>query len=145
IAPNMATMLGFFATDACIDQAVLEDMLSRATENSFNRISVDSDTSTNDAVTLSATSQSAAKHLSDIDSASSQVFYAELESLMIELATSIVRDGEGASKFIKIEVTDGLCATDCQAVAEAVANSPFATAARVRQGSGTWTGAQTGP
>ena len=125
IAPNMATMLGFVATDAAISRPALASLLEQAVEQSFNRISIDSDTSTNDAVTLSATGAIAALVIDDPNSDLARQFYSQLESLMIELATSIVRDGEGATKFVKIEVVGGASAVDSKAVAESVANSPL--------------------
>lgn len=125
ICPNMATMLGFVATDAPITNELLGQMLNRSVANSFNRITVDSDTSTNDAVTLSATAQINIDTLSSLDDARAQTFYAELESLMIELATSIVRDGEGATKFVQVKVCGAASQDDARLVAESVANSPL--------------------
>jgi len=125
IAPNMATMLAFIATDACIEADLLNQILGQSVEKSFNRISVDSDTSTNDAVTLTATGRGEARALTSFSDEHAHVFCQELEGLMVELATSIVRDGEGASKFVKVEVVGGRSKANCKAVAEAVGNSPL--------------------
>ena len=97
ICPNMATMLAFVATDAAIDAALLDSLLKSAVSASFNRITVDGDTSTNDAVTLSATGQSGIEITAGSEHA--EHFAQALTTLMIELAQDIVRDGEGASKF----------------------------------------------
>ncbi len=125
ICPNMATMLGFVATDAPISKTLLEGLLKRSVEASFNRITVDSDTSTNDAVTLSATGMASIAEL--VDSSDSRVarFYTALEEVMVELATAIVRDGEGATKFINVKVNNSASEADARAVAYAVANSPL--------------------
>ena len=93
ICPNLATMLAFIATDAEIDQPLLETLLSTAVDASFNRITVDGDTSTNDAVTLSATGHSGVEILAD--SSNYQRFSRALTTIMVELAQDIVRDGEG--------------------------------------------------
>ena len=123
ICPNMATMLAFVATDAAIEAPLLNEMLSAAVKASFNRITVDGDTSTNDAVTLSATGQSGV----EITAGSEQAdhFAQALTSLMIELAQDIVRDGEGASKFVEIRVTGGESEAACDQVARTVAHSPL--------------------
>jgi len=125
ICPNMATLLSFVGTDANIDNSVLQAMLERGVEASFNRITVDSDTSTNDALTLTATGQSGAVLISDLDSESASIFYAALERVLIQLATSVVRDAEGATKFVKIDVTNGRSESDCVAIAYSIAHSPL--------------------
>lgn len=125
MCPNMATMLAFIATDAPIEQDLLEQLLRVGVDASFNRITVDSDTSTNDAVTFSATGQIQMEMLTSMDDPRVQQYYQELESLLIELATDIVRDGEGATKFIKVEVLNGASQSDSRAVAYSVANSPL--------------------
>ena len=99
IQPNMATMLGFIATDASIPPAMLDGMLRVAVNLSFNRITVDGDTSTNDAVTLTATGQSDVV-ISPTTTDAAQVFQLALTTLATELAQDIVRDGEGATKFV---------------------------------------------
>lgn len=122
ICPNMATMLAFVATDANIDNGTLDELLNRATAASFNRITVDSDTSTNDALVLMATGKAQAKPLQgDL----LEIFYRELEAVLIELATSIIRDAEGATKFVKVEVSGGLEESDCSAIAYSIAHSPL--------------------
>ena len=124
ICPNMATMLGYVATDAAIDSEVLQDMLERANEQSFNRITVDSDTSTNDSLVLVATGKAANQELRKGE-VNYERFYQALESVLISLATSIVRDGEGATKFIKVSVNGGASTQDCEAIAYSVAHSPL--------------------
>lgn len=124
IRPNMATMLGFVATDAKIDVALLQRMLKQLSDLSFNRITVDGDTSTNDCCTLIAT----AAHDTLIDSESHPHYAAlfnALRAVFVRLATLIVRDGEGASKFITVKVTGGACSEDCAKVAYSVAHSPL--------------------
>ena len=123
ICPNMATMLAFLATDAAIEAPLLNEMLSAAVKASFNRITVDGDTSTNDAVTLSATGQSGVEITAGSEQA--EQFAQALTSLMIELAQDIVRDGEGASKFVEIRVTGGESEAACDQVARTVAHSPL--------------------
>ena len=123
ICPNMATMLAFVATDAAIDAALLNLLLKSAVSASFNRITVDGDTSTNDAVTLSATGQSGIEITAGSQHA--EHFAQALTTLMIELAQDIVRDGEGASKFVEIRVTGGESEGACDQVARTVAHSPL--------------------
>jgi len=123
ICPNLATMLAFIATDAEIDQPLLESLLSIAVDASFNRITVDGDTSTNDAVTLSATGHSGVEILAD--SSNYQLFSEALTTIMVELAQDIVRDGEGASKFVEIRVTGGETMAAADQVARAIAHSPL--------------------
>ena len=123
ICPNMATMLAFVATDAAIEAPLLNEMLSAAVKASFNRITVDGDTSTNDAVTLSATGQSGVEITAGSEQA--EHFAQTLTTLMIELAQDIVRDGEGASKFVEIRVTGGESEAACDQVARTIAHSPL--------------------
>jgi glutamate N-acetyltransferase/amino-acid N-acetyltransferase len=123
ICPNMATMLAFLATDAAIDAPLLDKLLLVAVEASFNRITVDGDTSTNDAVTLSATGQSGVEITAGSEHAGH--FARALTTLMIELAQDIVRDGEGASKFVEIRVIGGESEAACNQVARTVAHSPL--------------------
>jgi len=125
ICPNMATMLAYVATDATIEQSVLDEMLHNANAASFNRITVDSDTSTNDALVLIASGKSVAPTIDSIDSASASLFYQALEKVMIQLATSIVRDAEGATKFVKVAVSGGASQADCASIAYSVAHSPL--------------------
>lgn len=124
ICPNMATMLGYIATDARIEQAHLQQLLSSAVNASFNCISVDGDTSTNDACVLIASGKASLQPLQP-GSADEAAFAQALNSLAIELAQLIVRDGEGATKFISVEVSGGRDSDECRAVAYTVAHSPL--------------------
>ena len=121
IKPNMATMLGFVATDASIDSELLHRALQLVTDKSFNRITVDSDTSTNDAVVLAATGASTVV----IDESNFDQFVANLEKVFIELAQLIIRDGEGASKFVSVVVDSAADSQEAASVAYAVAESPL--------------------
>ena len=123
ICPNMATMLAFVATDAAIEAPLLDELLLAAVQVSFNRITIDGDTSTNDAVTLSATGQSGIEITAGSEHA--EHFARALTTLMIELAQDIVRDGEGASKFVEIRVIGGESEAACDQVARTVAHSPL--------------------
>ena len=124
IQPNMATMLGFIATDAAIPAAMLDGMLRAAVNLSFNRITVDGDTSTNDAVTLTATGRSDFV-ISPTTPDAAQVFQFALTALAKELAQDIVRDGEGATKFVAIEVSGAASIAEADVVARTVAHSPL--------------------
>lgn len=124
IRPNMATMLGFVATDANIEKSLLQAILTKAVNKSFNRITVDGDTSTNDCCTLIATGQVGEL----IDSENHPHFaklYQAIENVMVKIAQLIVRDGEGATKFITVKVTGGKTSADCADIAYAVAHSPL--------------------
>ena len=125
IRPNMATMLGFIATDARISQHVLEAMLKRAADASFNAITVDGDTSTNDSFVAIATGQSKAPAIAGINTPDGRAFTRALLELSIELAQAIVRDGEGATKFIMIRIEGGKSADECRQVAYAIGHSPL--------------------
>ncbi|GAA6152326.1 bifunctional glutamate N-acetyltransferase/amino-acid acetyltransferase ArgJ [Pseudoteredinibacter isoporae] len=125
IKPNMATMLAYIATDADVCDTVLQDMVARAADASFNRITVDGDTSTNDACMLMATGTAELPHIDDAGSAQAQALYLVIEKVLIELAKSIVTDGEGATKFISIEVLGGAEQQECLDVAYSVAQSPL--------------------
>lgn len=124
IRPNMATMLGFIATDAKVEPALLQALVSELGEASFNRITIDGDTSTNDACILMATGQSDA---SEIDSASPHLadFRAALNDVFMTLAHAIVRDGEGATKFVTIDVSGARTQQEALDVAYTVAHSPL--------------------
>jgi glutamate N-acetyltransferase/amino-acid N-acetyltransferase len=124
IRPDMATMLAFVATDANIEDSALKQLLNEAVNTSFNRITVDGDTSTNDACVLMASGEVPMDPLT-IDSAEYQQFSVILNELMQELATSIIQDAEGATKFITINVAGGRSEADCLAVAYTVAESPL--------------------
>lgn len=121
ICPNMATMLAFVATDAKIEPALLQRLLADATERSFNRITVDSDTSTNDACALVATGAGVAIE----GEAAVAAFSSALFSLMLELAQLIVRDGEGATKFITVDVREASSQAEALEIAYSVAHSPL--------------------
>ena len=124
IHPNMATMLGYVATDAAISQAALEKLIDYAVNRSFNCITVDGDTSTNDSLILMATGQSGISEI-QADTAA----YESLRDAMTEVATllaqAIVRDGEGATKFMTIKVEAGRDVEECRQVAYAIAHSPL--------------------
>ena len=124
IQPNMATMLGFIATDASISRDMLDGMLRTAVNLSFNRITVDGDTSTNDAVTLTATGQSDFV-ITPTDRVAALAFQAALTELATELAQDIVRDGEGATKFVEITVSSAHSEAEADQVARTVAHSPL--------------------
>lgn len=125
IRPNMATMLGYIATDAKVSQAVLQDLLRDAADKSFNRITIDGDTSTNDCCMLVATGKAA---LPEISAAEGELF-AKLKQAVfevsMEVAQSIVRDGEGATKFVTVVVNGGANHQECLDVGYAVAHSPL--------------------
>lgn len=126
IQPDMATMLGYVFTDAAIDQEHLDAALREAVEVSFNAITVDSDTSTNDACVLIATGGSeAVRSTLGPDDADWPVFMQGLLKVFTDLAQAIVRDAEGASKFISVNVAGGDNAAECKQVAYAIANSPL--------------------
>lgn len=125
IRPNMATMLGFVATDAPISQSLLQQLLKAAVAQSFNRISIDGDTSTNDACILVATAQAGGAVIDSSDDPRYQPFLAVLSRVMLRLAQLIVRDGEGASKFITVSVEGGANTQECCDVAYSVADSPL--------------------
>ena len=125
IAPDMATMLVYIFTDARISQALLQQMLSDLTRKTFNCITVDSDTSTSDTLILAATQKSSAPEITDIDSAAGSAFYNALHKVMLNLAHQVVRDGEGATKFVEVRVTGAETEADAHKVAMAIANSPL--------------------
>ena len=124
IHPNMATMLSFIATDASINQILLDKLLKEVTEESFNCITVDGDTSTNDSFILIATGK--AEHIEiNQEDKSYKVLKGAIREVAIELAQAIVRDGEGATKFITIQVESGRDDTECRKVGFAIAHSPL--------------------
>jgi glutamate N-acetyltransferase/amino-acid N-acetyltransferase len=124
IKPNMATMLGFVATDAQIAQTDLQLLLDQVVNKSFNRITVDGDTSTNDACMLAATGQSGCA-LAPSASSSWKVFADSVQQVFIELAQAIVRDGEGATKFVSVNIVGGVDSAECLRAAYAIAESPL--------------------
>lgn len=125
IRPNMATMLAFVATDLPVAPALLQDMLSQSVEQSFNRITIDGDTSTNDACLLIATGQGGGTVLDGADDPRYPQVMGVLNQVMQRLAELIVRDGEGATKFITVTVEGGATTQECCDVAYSVAESPL--------------------
>ena len=125
IRPNMATMLGFMATDAVIAPGLLQTLLREAADASFNRITIDGDTSTNDSFMLMATGQAGHAPITALDSADGQALHAAVTAVAQHLAQAIVRDGEGATKFISVQVEGGATVAECQRVAYAIAHSPL--------------------
>jgi glutamate N-acetyltransferase/amino-acid N-acetyltransferase len=125
IRPNMATMLGFVATDAVIAPALLPSLAKAAADASFNRITIDGDTSTNDSFVLIATGQAGHARIESFASAEGQALQAAVFDVARELAQAIVRDGEGATKFITVQVDGGQTEAECQQVAYAIAHSPL--------------------
>ncbi|RLL72325.1 bifunctional glutamate N-acetyltransferase/amino-acid acetyltransferase ArgJ [Paenirhodobacter hankyongi] len=125
IAPNMATMLVYIFTDAKISAANLQKILSRNVDDTFNAITVDSDTSTSDALILAATGRSAAAEIDDLRSKTAHAFEAALRGVMLDLAQQVVRDGEGATKFVEVRVTGAETPEDAHKVAMSIANSPL--------------------
>jgi glutamate N-acetyltransferase/amino-acid N-acetyltransferase len=125
IHPNMATMLGFVATDANLPRALLLDALRYAAERSFNAITVDGDTSTNDSFILMATGRSRAAEIIDASSLAYLRFQDALTEVSAALAQAIIRDGEGATKFITVQVERGATREECRKVAYAIAHSPL--------------------
>ena len=125
IRPNMATMLGYVATDANIAADLLQEMLSKINEQSFNRITVDGDTSTNDCCVLIATGTASSEVIDSPEHPHYQPIFEALTSVCVRLAQLIVRDGEGATKFMTVKVTGGKTTQECCDVAYAVAHSPL--------------------
>jgi glutamate N-acetyltransferase/amino-acid N-acetyltransferase len=125
IHPNMATMLGYIATDAAIAQPLLQAMVSEAANRSFNCITVDGDTSTNDALMLIATGKTALAEVKTADSKSGKALQAAISEVAIYLAQAIVRDGEGATKFITVRIEGGKSEDECKQIGYAIARSPL--------------------
>ncbi|MBH9553250.1 bifunctional glutamate N-acetyltransferase/amino-acid acetyltransferase ArgJ [Inhella gelatinilytica] len=125
IRPNMATMLGFIATDACVAPALMNALAREAADASFNRITVDGDTSTNDSFVVIATQRAGHTPITALDSAAAQALRAALNELAVQLAQAIVRDGEGATKFIRVQVDGGRDEAECRLAAYAIAHSPL--------------------
>ncbi len=125
IAPDMATMLGFVFTDAAIAATALQDMLSEFTERTFNAVTVDGDTSTSDTLLLFATGKAGNPPVSSADAAELAEFRAALEDLLLDLALQVVRDGEGATKFIAITVRGADSDAAAKRIGMTVANSPL--------------------
>ena len=125
IRPNMATMLGYVATDAKVAQPLLQQIVKAAADLSFNRITIDGDTSTNDSCMLIATGQAEMPEISSAESGEYQHLAEAINAVMLELAQAIVRDGEGATKFVTIQVNGGVNRDECLDVGYAVAHSPL--------------------
>lgn len=125
IKPNMATMLAFVATDAPVAAPVLDQLVKEAADLSFNRIVIDGDTSTNDACMLMATGQAAVPAVSACEGELYKALRAAVIEVFVELAQQLVRDGEGATKFIRIAVEGGADQEECAQVAYAIAQSPL--------------------
>jgi glutamate N-acetyltransferase/amino-acid N-acetyltransferase len=125
IRPNMATMLGFMATDACVSQSIMGQLAHELAEGSFNRVTVDGDTSTNDSFVVIASNQSKHMPITSLASADGQVLRAAMMGIAQQLAQAIVRDGEGATKFITVCVEGGKTGAECRKVAYAIAHSPL--------------------
>jgi len=125
IRPNMATMLGFIATDARIEPALLQPLLRELADRSFNRVTIDGDTSTNDSFVAIATQQADHAPIVSMDSPEGQSLKAAMLEVAQKLAQAIVRDGEGATKFITVRVEGGKTAEECRLVAYAIAHSPL--------------------
>jgi glutamate N-acetyltransferase/amino-acid N-acetyltransferase len=125
IRPNMATMLGFLATDANIDASLLPALATDLANSSFNRITIDGDTSTNDSFMVMATRKAAHPVISNWDSVDGKALRAAMMSVAQQLAHAIVRDGEGATKFITIRIDGGKTSEECRLAAYAIAHSPL--------------------
>jgi glutamate N-acetyltransferase/amino-acid N-acetyltransferase len=125
IHPNMATMLGYIATDAGLSQPLLQQLVTEAANRSFNCITVDGDTSTNDSLMLIATGKSLLPEISSIDSAAYGALLEAISEVAIYLAQAIVRDGEGATKFITIKIEGGRDEDECRKIGYAIAHSPL--------------------
>lgn len=125
IKPNMATMLGFLATDANVAPALLQGLVTDAANASFNRITIDGDTSTNDSFVLIATRKAAHAEITDVNSPDGQALRAALIEVSQKLAQAIVRDGEGATKFISVTIEGGRTEAECALAAYAIAHSPL--------------------
>ncbi len=125
IRPNMATMLGFMATDACIAPAVMQQLATELAQESFNCITVDGDTSTNDSFVVIASNKAQHSPIQALSSTDGQTLKSAMLEVAQQLAHAIVRDGEGATKFITIKVNGGKTNEECRQVAYAIAHSPL--------------------
>jgi glutamate N-acetyltransferase / amino-acid N-acetyltransferase len=125
IKPNMATMLGFVATDAVIAPQLMQALVHEAADHSFNRISIDGDTSTNDSFVLIATGRAGHDPVTRLDTADGMALRDAIVSVSQRLAQAIVRDGEGATKFITVQIDGGRSEAECRQAAYAVAHSPL--------------------
>lgn len=125
IRPNMATMLGFIATDALVEQRLLQQATTYAADRTFNCVTVDGDTSTNDALIVVATGQSGSREIARSDSIEFKLFLDAVTEVASALAQALVRDGEGATKFITIQIEGGMNESECRKVGYAIAHSPL--------------------
>ena len=125
IRPNMATMLSYLATDAAISQLLLKKMIHNVADNSFNRITVDGDTSTNDSFILIATGRAGNLEIFDQESSEYKELQDAVTEVAVHLAKAIVKDGEGATKFITVEIENGRDSDECAKIAYAIAHSPL--------------------
>lgn len=125
IRPNMATMLSFLATDAAIAPALMQGLTQQAADRSFNRITIDGDTSTNDSFIVIATGAAGNAPITQLDSGDGALLRDAVFAVATELAQAIVRDGEGATKFITVQVDGGKTEAECKQVAYAIAHSPL--------------------
>ncbi|MDH4051681.1 MAG: bifunctional glutamate N-acetyltransferase/amino-acid acetyltransferase ArgJ [Rubrivivax sp.] len=125
IRPNMATMLGFMATDAVIAPGLMQPLVRAAADRSFNRITIDGDTSTNDSFVLMATQRAGHARIESLDSSAGRALAGAVFAVAEQLAQAIVRDGEGATKFITVQVDGGRDEAECRQVAYAIAHSPL--------------------
>ena len=125
IRPNMATMLGFVATDAAVDASLMQALVTEAADASFNRITIDGDTSTNDSFVLIATGRAGHAPITRLDSTEGRALRDALNGVSEQLAQAIVRDGEGATKFITVQIDGGNTVDECRQVAYAIAHSPL--------------------
>ncbi|HEX2539798.1 MAG TPA: bifunctional glutamate N-acetyltransferase/amino-acid acetyltransferase ArgJ [Caldimonas sp.] len=125
IRPNMATMLGFVATDAAVAPGLLPQLVRDAADESFNRITIDGDTSTNDSFVLIATHRAGNAEVTDLESADGRALREAVSEVSRRLAQAIVRDGEGATKFITVTVQGGASMDECRKVAYAISHSPL--------------------
>jgi glutamate N-acetyltransferase/amino-acid N-acetyltransferase len=125
IHPNMATMLGFMATDACVAPELMHALTFALAEGSFNRITVDGDTSTNDSFVFIATNKAGHAPITSLESAEGKALFQAMLQVARQLAQAIVRDGEGATKFITVQVDGGRNSAECLQVAYAIGHSPL--------------------
>ena len=125
IRPNMATMLSFIGTDAVVAPEVLDALVREAADLSFNRISIDGDTSTNDSFVIAATGRAGHAPITSLESSDGRILRDAMVSLAQQLAQAIVRDGEGATKFITVRIDGGRSEDECRLAAYAIAHSPL--------------------
>ena len=125
IAPDMATMLSFVFTDAPISREVLQALLARGTERSFNAITVDSDTSTSDTLLAFATAQAPVAPITSLEDPRAHAFGAALDEVLFDLAMQVIRDGEGATKLVTVRVTGAASDESARRIGKSIADSPL--------------------